>query len=224
MRISIIIPTLNEAGRIEAALGRARALGAAEVLVADGGSSDGTPALALAADRVLSTPRGRAVQQNAAAAVATGDVLLFLHADCWLAPGALEGVAAALADPASVGGCFRQAIESPGVAYRLLEHGNALRVRALGWAYGDQGLFVRRDVFRRLGGFPELPLMEDLYFTKRLQRVGRFRLLPQRIHVSPRRWERSSVLRQTLRNWRLIALAHCGVSLDRLAEHYAHVR
>lgn len=224
MQISIIIPTLNEAGRIEAALGRARALGTAEVLVADGGSTDETVSLAQSADRVLCTPRGRAVQQNAAAAIATGDVLLFLHADCWLAPGALEGIAAALADPACIGGCFRQTIEAPGLAYRVLEHGNALRVRALGWAYGDQGLFVRRDVFQRLGGFPELPIMDDLYFAKRLRRAGRLRLLPQRIHVSPRRWQRTGIVRQTLRNWRLIALAHCGKSLDRLAEQYAHVR
>lgn len=224
MRISIIIPTLNEAGRIESALRHARALAPAEVLVADGGSSDETVSLAQSADRVLCTPRGRAVQQNAAAAVASGDVLLFLHADCWLAPGALEGIAAALADPASVGGCFYQAIDAPGLAYRLLEHGNALRVRTLGWTYGDQGLFVRRDVFGRLGGFPELPIMEDLYFAKCLRRAGRLHLLPQRIHVSPRRWERTGILRQTLRNWRLIALAHGGVPLEQLAARYGVVR
>jgi rSAM/selenodomain-associated transferase 2 len=224
MSISVIIPTLNEAARIEATIARTRALGACEIIVADGGSSDGTRERAAGADLVLDTPRGRAVQQNAGAAAASGDVLLFLHADCWPEPGALEAIEAALANARTVGGCFRQTIDAPGVAYRLLECGNALRVRTLGWAYGDQGLFVRRDVFTALGGFPELPLMEDLYLTKQLKRAGRFRLLPQRIHVSPRRWERTGILRQTLRNWRLIALAHCGVSPERLAREYADVR
>ena len=224
MRISIIIPTLNEAERIEATIARARALGPYEIVVADGGSDDATRERASEADLVLQTPRGRAVQQNAGAAAARGEVLLFLHADCWLEPGALEAIESALADAPTVGGCFRQTIEAPGIAYRVLEFGNALRVRTLGWAYGDQGLFVRREVFTALGGFPELHLMEDLYFAKRLKRAGRSQLLAQRIHVSPRRWERTGVIRQTLRNWRLIALAHCGVSPERLARDYVDVR
>jgi len=224
MFLSIIIPTLNEAERIATTIARTRGLGPCEIIIADGGSSDRTRELAVGADAVIETPRGRAVQQNSGAAAARGEVLLFLHADCWLEPGALQGIQAALDDPGSVGGCFRQTIDAPGVAYRLLECGNSLRVRTLGWAYGDQGIFVRREVFTALGGFPALPLMEDLYFTKRLQRAGRFRLLFQRLHVSPRRWERKGVVRQTLRNWRLIALAHCGVSLERLARHYADVR
>jgi rSAM/selenodomain-associated transferase 2 len=224
MRISIIIPTLNEAARIEGAIARVRALGRCELIVADGGSGDGTRELAAGADLVLQARRGRAVQQNAGAAAAGGEMLLFLHADCWLEPGALEGIRMVLADPATVGGCFRQTIDAPGIAYRLLESGNAFRVRTIGLAYGDQGLFVRRDVFSELGGFPELPILEDLYFMKRLKRAGRFRLLPQRLHVSARRWERTGVVRQTLRNWRLIALAHCGMSPERLARQYADVR
>jgi rSAM/selenodomain-associated transferase 2 len=224
MSTSVIIPTLNEADRIEATIARTRELGPCEIIVADGGSTDGTRELASGANLALQTPRGRAVQQNAGAAVAHGDVLLFLHADCWLEAGALEAIQASLSDARTVGGCFRQTIDAPGIAYRVLEFGNALRVRTLGWAYGDQGLFVRREVFTALGGFPELPIMEDLYFTKRLKRAGRFQLLPQRLHVSPRRWEQAGIVRQTLRNWRLIALAHCGVSPERLARQYADVR
>ncbi len=224
MRLSVIIPTLNEAPRLADVIARTRALGECEIIVVDGGSTDGTLDCATAADRRLTVPRGRAVQQNAGAAAAAGDVLLFLHADCWLEPGAIDAIDAAVADTRCIGGCFQQTIDAPGLGYRLLERGNALRVRTLGWAYGDQGLFVQRAVFEALGGFPPVPVMEDLLFSKQLRRSGRLRLLDHRLHVSPRRWERTGILRQTLRNWRLIALAHCGVSLERLAGPYNDVR
>ncbi|MBW3542543.1 MAG: TIGR04283 family arsenosugar biosynthesis glycosyltransferase, partial [Planctomycetes bacterium] len=223
-RVSIVIPTLNEAAVIAGAVEAARRLGACEVVVADGGSDDGTSDLARQADRVLVCQRGRAVQQNAGAAAAAGDVLAFLHADCRLQPGALEAIERVLADSRVVAGCFRQRIDAAGVRYRLLERGNALRVRALQWAYGDQGIFVRREAFERAGGFPELPLMEDLWLMKRLKRVGRIVLVDQRIVVSARRWQRTGVVRQTLRNWSLVLLAHLGVSPARLARLYPHVR
>jgi rSAM/selenodomain-associated transferase 2 len=169
---------------------------------------------------VLHTERGRAVQQNAGAAISRGDVLLFLHADCWLEPGALDAVRTALAEERCVGGCFQQAIEAEGRLYRWLERGNALRVRWWKVAYGDQGIFVRRRVFEELGGFPPLALMEDLFFMKRLRNTGRIALLNERLHVSARRWQRTGVVRQTARNWWLIALAHAGVPTSRLAELY----
>ena len=108
--------------------------------------------------------------------------------------------------------------------YRLLEWGNGFRVKLLKWAYGDQGIFVRRSVFEQLGGFPDLRLMEDLFFMKQLKKQGRFLLLDARLHVSPRRWQQKGIIRQTLRNWTLITLAQCGVSPDRLANYYPHVR
>jgi rSAM/selenodomain-associated transferase 2 len=224
MRLSVIIPTLDEARRIADVIARTRALGECEIIVVDGGSTDGTLDRAAAADRTLITPRGRALQQNAGAAAAAGDVLLFLHADCWLEPGAIAAIEAVLRDARCIGGCFRQTIDAPGPGYRLLEHCNALRVRVLGWAYGDQGLFLRRSVFEALGGFPPVPLMEDLFLSKQLRPCGRLRVLDHRLHVSPRRWERTGILRQTLRNWRLIALAHCGVTLEHLAGRYNDVR
>jgi rSAM/selenodomain-associated transferase 2 len=222
--ISIIIPTLNEADHIGAAVAHARALGECEMVVVDGGSTDGTIESAADADCVLSAERGRAAQMNAGARVSRGDVLLFLHADCRLDPGALEAIQAAVTDARTVGGCFQQRIESPGWRYRLVERGNALRVHALKWIYGDQALFVRRAIFEELGGFPPVPLMEDLLFAKRLRRRGRVRLLDLRVHVSPRRWQRAGVVRQTLRNWGLIAALHLGVSPHRLARFYPHVR
>src|SRR5690606_30777893 len=224
MRLSVIIPTLNEGERIAGSIARMRAAGECEVIVVDGGSQDQTLAAAEAADRCLSAPRGRASQMNAGAGAASGDVLLFLHADCWPAPGAVVAIQQALQDDQVIGGGFAQTIEAPGLRYRLLERGNALRVRATGWIYGDQGLFVRRDRFEQVGGFPPLPLMEDLYLSKRLMREGRLVLLPHRLHVSPRRWQQTGVIRQTLRNWTLLALAHCGCSPAVLARHYADVR
>jgi rSAM/selenodomain-associated transferase 2 len=222
--LSVVIPTLNEAERIGPLISATRDVGECEIVVVDGGSTDATRDYAAGADRVLSTPRGRAVQQNAGAAASSGDVLLFLHADCRLQPGAFEAVTVALQDARAVGGCFRQRIDAAGWRYRLLERGNALRVKLWNWAYGDQGIFVRRDVFVELGGFPELKLMEDLYLMKRLKKRGRIIQVTPPLIVSPRRWQQTGILRQTLRNWTLLALAGCGVSPNRLARFYPHVR
>lgn len=224
MRISVVIPTLNEVHHVSLAIESARSQGDCEIIVVDGGSSDGTAAAAGGADRVVIAPRGRAQQQNAGAGIASGDVLLFLHADCRLKPGALESIRHALADERCVGGCFRQSIESPRLKYRLVERGNALRVKLCKWAYGDQGIFVRRAMFQQIGAFPELALMEDLFLMKKLKRAGRVVLLDAEINVSPRRWEKQGVLRQTLRNWLWLTLVHCGVSPNRLAKSYSDVR
>lgn len=223
-RISVVIPTLNETMQIGEVIRQTRGLGACEILVVDGGSTDDTLQKAKAADRVISSAPGRAVQQNTGAETSNGDVLLFLHADCRLQPGSFEAIQNALNDPRNVGGCFRQQIDAPGWKYRLLERGNSLRVRLLKWAYGDQAIFVRRSLFEELGGFPDLRLMEDLYFMKQLKRKGRFALVDPPIHISARRWQKKGIVRQTLRNWTLITLAHCGISPNRLARFYPHVR
>jgi rSAM/selenodomain-associated transferase 2 len=221
---SIIIPTLNEEVLIGGAIEKARLLQPTEIIVVDGGSDDGTLAAAYPADQVVAAPRGRAAQQNAGASSASGDVLLFLHTDCWLAPGSLDQIATAITDPHCVGGCFRQRIDADGLRFRWLERGNTWRVRVSRVAYGDQGIFVRREVFKRMGGFPDLALMEDLYFTKRLRKEGRLALLEGPLHVSARRWEREGVVRQTARNWCLTLAARLGVSPNRLARFYPHVR
>ncbi len=162
---------------------------------------------------------------NAGAAAASSEVLLFLHADCWLEPAGLDEIRSALeAHPDVVGGGFRQILDHAGWAYRWLEWGNAARVRWPGWIYGDQGLFVRRSVFQQLGGFPQLPLMEDLYFSKSLRQAGRLSLLGQHLHVSTRRWEQTGPIRQTLRNWRFILSAHLGTPLEQLAKQYRDIR
>lgn len=224
MRVSVIIPTLNESANIEAALASVAGAEDVETIVVDGGSTDDTLEKCGAADRVITADKGRANQQNAGAAAATGEILLFLHADCRLQPRCLAAVRKACDDDDCVGGCFQQQIDAAGAKFRALEWGNALRVRCFRLAYGDQGIFVRADVFHRLGGFPPLALMEDLFFMKRLRREGRFLLLKDRIIVSARRWQQRGVVRQTLTNWTLASLAQLGVSPSRLIAFYTDDR
>jgi rSAM/selenodomain-associated transferase 2 len=222
VRVSIIIPALNEEPNIRQAAERAWQTGAGEVIVVDGGSHDATAEAAREAGcRVLAGRRGRGAQQNLGARAAAGDVLLFLHADCWLAPDGLAQIARALDDRRQAAGAFEQRIEADGLLFRLLERGNAWRVRRRGLAYGDQGIFVRRELFDQLNGFPEVALMEDLLFMKRLRRVVWPLLLAGPLHVSARRWQRHGVIRQTVRNSLLLAAARLGVPPDRLARYYA---
>jgi rSAM/selenodomain-associated transferase 2 len=221
LKISIIIPALDEAANIASAVERAWATGTHEVIVADGGSSDGTPELARQAGAlVISSPCGRGVQQNRGAAAASGEMLLFLHADTWLAPDALVQITSALGDRDVICGAFRQQIEASGRIYRWLERGNSVRVLWRGLPYGDQGIFVRRAAFDAAGGFPEVALLEDLLLMKTLRRRAWPVLLPGPIHVSARRWQRHGVVRQTARNWLLLSAARLGVSPDKLAVFY----
>ncbi|HZN36228.1 MAG TPA: TIGR04283 family arsenosugar biosynthesis glycosyltransferase [Pirellulaceae bacterium] len=220
LRLSVVIPALNEAPLVGRAVSSAWEAGADEVLVADGGSSDGTPRAAACSAQVIAAPRGRAAQQNAAARLASGDVLLFLHADNWLAPDAGRQIRAALAAGPATHGALWQRIEAAGWCYRWLERGNAARVRWCGVPYGDQAIFIRRAVFEAAGGWPEAPLLEDVILMRRLRRASWPLLLPGPVFVSPRRWQRHGVIRQTLRNWRLLAAFALGASPERLAAQY----
>lgn len=195
--------------------------GADEVFVVDGGSTDGTAAVAeSSAARVLHSSPGRAVQMNLGAKASTGEVLLFLHADNWLEAGAVGQIREALTDEHVVAGAFRQRIESPGLPYRWIEWGNARRVAWWRMAYGDQGIFVRREVFEQLGGFAEVPFLEDVLFSRRVRGEGKVALLAGPLHVSARRWQKHGVVRQTLKNWLILSAHHFGVSPHRLAEFY----
>jgi len=221
MQLSIIIPALNEASGIALALERAWALKPHEVIVVDGQSGDGTAVMASStASRVLSCPAGRARQQNLGAQAAAGDVLLFLHADNWLAADGPRQIEAALSDPKVGWGAFRQQIDARGLLFRLLESGNAWRAGWRGMPYGDQGIFIRREFFKRVGGFPDVPIMEDVLLARALRRIVRPVLLPGPLHVSPRRWQKHGVVRQTLRNWTLLTAQRLGVSPERLARYY----
>jgi rSAM/selenodomain-associated transferase 2 len=221
MDFSVVIPALNEAASIRRAARSAWEAGALEVIVADGGSDDETANLAAKENcRVVRAPRGRARQQNAGAAIATGDVLLFLHADSALGPQVGAQLANAFSHSRVLSSALQQRIEARGLAYRLLERGNAERVRWLGLPYGDQAICVRRSVFEELAGFPDVPLLEDLLMMRQLRRRSWPVLLPGPVFVSPRRWQRHGLVRQTLRNWGILARYACGISPDRLAELY----
>lgn len=224
MSVSIVIPTLNEAGVIGPTIASLRALGGCEIIVADGGSTDATLDDARDADQVLTAMPGRASQMNAGAAAAHGDILLFLHADCRLDSGSLDAVESVMAKTSIIAGCFSMRVDVDGWAFRSIDACATARVRFTGIVYGDQGLFLRRCEFERLGGFPSVRFMEDVFFSRRLAAHGRVVVLPNRIHVSPRRWQKVGIVRQTLRNWTLTALALAGVSPDRLAAFYPHVR
>jgi len=164
------------------------------------------------------------VQMNAGAAAAGADNLLFLHADGTLEPGSLAAIDRCLAHRRVAAGCLSMRVTAAGALYRCIDAAATARVRLTGLVYGDQGLFIRRRLFEELGGFPNLRLMEDVYFSARLRRLGRIVVLPCRIFVSPRRWQHAGLVRQTLRNWTLTALAAGGVHPDRLARFYPAIR
>ena len=219
--VSIVIPALNEAAHISRAVQTAWEAGALQVVVADGGSEDETRELAASAGAtVVAAPHGRAIQQNAGAASATGDVILFQHADNWCDVNSIGQIQAAMQDKAVLGGAFRQRIEATGLLYRCLERGNALRVRLCKLPYGDQGIFLRREVFEQLGGFPEVALMEDVLLMQAFRRLARPVLLPGPHHVNARRWQHRGVVGQTLRNWRILWSHALGTPPERLAKMY----
>jgi len=221
MRLSVIIPAVDEAGNIGDVVGRAMSGPDVEVIVADGGSADGTPGAARASGaKVISTSPGRAHQMNAGAAEATGDVLLFLHADTRLPDGYKRHIEETLSGPGVVAGAFRLSIDSPGLALRIIERLANFRSRRMGLPYGDQGIFLRKRAFDEAGGFPELPIMEDYELMRRLKRRGRVALADAAAVTSARRWERLGVLRTTLINQLVIAGYILGVKPQRLKALY----
>lgn len=221
--ISFIVPALNEAQVLPLLL-RDIATSAVEheVVVADGGSVDGTAEAAEAAGaRVVWALRGRGTQLARGAAAARGRLFCFLHADARLGADAVARIDALSQRPcddrASV---FRLRIEAAARRYRVIEAGTNLRSRWLGLPYGDQGLILSRALYDRVGGYPLLPLMEDVAMVRSLQRTARVRMLPEHLTVSARRWERDGVIRRTLGNWGLLAAYLAGVDPVRLAAHY----
>jgi len=221
--LTIVVPVLNETPAIVPCLRELAGLRehGAEVIVVDGGSSDATvEAAAPLADQVLRGPRGRARQMNAGAAQARGDTLLFLHADTRLPGDALAAIQSALATPRAHWGRFDVRIAGRPRMLRLVAGLMNLRSRISGIATGDQAIFVRRDSFARVGGFPDQPLMEDIELSRRLRALSRPACLRQRVTTSGRRWERGGVWRTIALMWRLRWLYWTGTPPERLAELY----
>ncbi len=224
--LSVVIPALDEAGHLPGALSSLAGAGEEdrpdEVIVADGGSRDGTAELARSLGaRVVHSPRGRGLQLARGAAAARGELLLFLHADARLAPGSIAAVRRAFRDARVIAVGLRQRIDHPARLYRCLEWAADRRVRA-GWVYGDSGLCVRRSAYEGVGGFRALPVFEDLDLASRLRGRGGIRLVKSaEVTISPRRWEREGRLRRTLLNWCLTAAWAAGVDPARLARYYS---
>ncbi len=222
-RLTIVVPVLNEAAGIAEslqALAPLRAHGV-EVIVVDGGSSDGTAASCSArADAVLSAPRGRARQMNAGARAARGEVLLFLHADTRLPDGAAAALLDGLRSSQRSWGRFDVAIEGRSMWFALIGTMMNQRSRWSGIATGDQAIFVTRTAFGAVDGYPDQPLMEDIELSRRLRRLGRPLCLHQRVLTSGRRWEQHGVWRTVVLMWRLRLLYWLGVSAERLARDY----
>ncbi|GAB4338892.1 MAG: TIGR04283 family arsenosugar biosynthesis glycosyltransferase [Desulfobulbaceae bacterium] len=220
-RISIIIPTLNEERVLPGLLTSLRDRPGVEIIVADGGSTDATPEIAHAAGvRLLSLAPGRGGQLRAGAAAATGETLLFLHADTMLPPGFSAQVDRLLSTPHTVAGAFRLAIDAPGLPYRFIEWGANLRSRLLQLPYGDQALFMRRVTYERVGGFPAQPLLEDLELVRRLRRLGKIRLASTAVRTSSRRWRTNGIFRTLWRNQLVLAGYLAGIDPYRLARFY----
>jgi rSAM/selenodomain-associated transferase 2 len=221
LKISIIIPVLNEAPTIASVISTAQTANNVEIIVADGGSSDGTADIATSLGvRVVSTAPGRAAQMNAGAASATGDILLFLHADTHLPPEYDSGARRALAKPLAVAGAFQLKIDARQQSLRLVEKGVNWRSNFLQIPYGDQAIFLYSATFDKIGGFPDLPLMEDFEFVRRLKKQGRIEIVPQPVLTSARRWQQLGVIQTTTINQIVIIAYFLGVSPDRLAFWY----
>ena len=217
---------LNEAAAIASTLAALRR-GApdAEIVVVDGGSIDASVAQARPlCDALIVASRGRAMQMNAGAGASHGDALAFVHADTVVPPTFAADIASALADSAVVGGRFDVKLDDAALPYRIIGAMISLRSRLSRTGTGDQAIFVRRAVFDRLGGFPELELCEDLEFSRRMKRAGRVACLRARVTTSARRWNRDGVVRTVVRMWLIRAMYLLGVPPARLKRMYSDTR
>jgi rSAM/selenodomain-associated transferase 2 len=230
--VSIIIPVLNEEKLIAVTLQHLRTVkGHFEIIVVDGRSTDHTVRIAQKFARVIEGPRGRAVQMNKGVEEAKGDILLFLHADTFLPPEAINCLEEALTSPEVVGGRFKINLDNHRVIYRIIGGLINLRDRFTKGFTGDQGIFIRKDIFQRLGGFRDFPLMEDLDLARRMRRAGpakggagKIVRLPLTVTTSTRRWEQHGIIRTILLMWLIRILFLLGISPSWLRPLYDEVR
>lgn len=227
MQISVIIPVLNEEDSIGACLAQFQNEADVELIVVDGGSSDGTRKVVDAFGQVCwvqVSDTGRAHQMNAGAKEAIGDVLLFLHADTFLPENGFALIRKSFVSAQVVGGRFQLGLSEDTIGFRLVALFSTLRSRYLGITYGDQGIYVRREVFETVGGFPLLRLFEDSEFCKRVKGLGKFVMLNAQVCSSTRRWRKWGIVRTVLWMWALRLLYVCSVSDQTLSRWYRIVR
>ena len=223
-KISVIIPVLNEAKILEKTLSELQSeLGHHELIIVDGGSVDNSVLIAEKYGKVVTSERGRAKQLNTGAASASGDILIFLHADIRLESGAFAAVETALSS-GYVGGGFCQKIDGKNILYRAIEIAGNIRGKYLKVFYGDSGIFLTRADFEKINGFSEIPILEEMEFSKRLRRLGKTTLVTPHIHISSRRWETKGIVRTTVNNWLITLLYFLKFSPEQLAKLYRHIR
>ena len=225
MKVSIIVPTLNEELVLEKTLTQFQQLSPHELIVSDGGSDDDTRNIAgRFSHRVITGSAGRALQMNVGADEATGDILLFLHADSRIEPESYRKMLQCMQNPKWIGGAFKLCIESGKWSLKLIALLANIRSKYFGLAYGDQGFFVRKEVFKDMNGFSPLPICEDLDFYHRLRKKGPVILLKEKAHTSPRRWIKEGILFTTARNTLIAVLFGLGFPPHILTKWYLALR
>lgn len=222
-KISVVIPVLNEAKTIGPCLSKLQSqIDRHEIVVVDGGSADNTMDIVRAFSNVkpVCSPRGRSVQMNKGAEVANGDMLLFLHSDTYLPPNGLSLVQACLEKEGFIGGAFCLRFDYPSRFLKLYAHFS--RINHIFFTYGDQGLFMAKDTFDDIGGFPNIPIMEDVEIQKRLRSMGRFVKIQDPVVTSARRFLNFGIIKQEIFNISIVLLYHLGVSPFKLAPWYRY--
>ncbi len=221
MKVSIIVPTLNEAKCLGETLTYIQQLSPHEVIVSDGGSVDGTLEIAAKfTENVVTGPAGRSLQMNAGARIATGDIFLFLHADNHIESASYEKMSHSMENSEEIGGAFSLCIVSDKWSLRLITRLANLRSKYLGMAYGDQAFFVKKRIFHKMNGFAKLPICEDIDFFKRLRNLGPVILLSEKTLTSPRRWYKEGIWITTIKNILIATLFKLGFPLRILTKWY----
>jgi rSAM/selenodomain-associated transferase 2 len=226
-KFSFIIPVLNEAAHINSLIGHIKSLNRAdecEVIVVDGNPcGDTVKAVIHDGVRCLVSEQGRAIQMNSGASAATGEVLIFLHADTRLPHHAMAFIEQVMKAKDIVGGAFDLRIASDRLSLKIISRVASLRSRLTRIPYGDQAIFIRKDVFNRIGQYPIIPLMEDVALMRNVKKAGgMISIIPEHVLTSPRRWEKEGAFFATMRNWFLISAYLLGVAPDRLQRYYRH--